>query len=402
MIDPVDKQSFIENMSKSESAPSYSKSAIERFYRWMYSDQEGFVQTCAFPVPDKESGDSIKGEQKWVHARTFNEFREFCETHSDLWRYHVYAGVNTLSETPRTGRGGVSEVKRVKKLSFDIELSRQSYGGSTKEEVWWAYQYALAEVKYMSEQYGVWPLVVMSENGIHLHFNVDFDCNDDLLYNKQHLYGKYLTQKAMDSEYVSVIKSQAPDFITFDQDDVSDPARVMKVPGTQGIKSKNGRLCGIIHQPNREQAGRITESDIDKTPDEIREELDDSAGQSASNSSTNVQMESVDTTPSDLSDETRKRVKKLLDTDPKFVQYWNGDVDGYDSRSEMEYAFVLKLLKHGFSQDVIPDILWASGMSKWDEEGQHYRKRTIENAVEYFDGATVKDSTNGSFSFSER
>jgi|APHM01.1.fsa_nt_gi hypothetical protein len=402
MIDPLDKQTFIQQMSKSESAPSYSKDAIERFYRWMYSDQNGFVQTCAFPVPNKKKANANTGEQKWVHARTFNEFREFCETHSDLWRYHVYAGVNTLSETPRTGRGAAEHIDTIKKLSFDIELAKQSYGGSTKEEVWWAYQYALAEVKYMNEQYGVWPLVVMSENGIHLHFNVDFECSEDMLYNKQHLLGKYLTQKAMNSKYTTIIESQAPEHINFDQDDVSDPARVMKVPGTRGIKSQTGRLCGIIHQPNRENAGVITQSDIDKTPDEIRDELDTQSGESTSNGCTGVDMESVDTTPSELSDDTWARVNHLIKTDNAFRQYWNGDADGYDSRSELEYAFVLKLLKHEFDKSVIADIMWASGMSKWGEEGQHYRERTIENAAEYFDGNTVKDSTNGSFSFSDR
>jgi len=402
MIDPLGKDSFIHNMEKTESAPSYSSEAIERFYRWMYSDQEGIVQTCAFPVPTENQDKSDMGQGKWIHARTFNEFKEFCETHSNLWRYHVYSGVNTLANEPNRGRGSTENIDTIKKLSFDIELAKQSYKGSTKEDVWWTYQYALAEIKYMSEEYDVWPLVVMSENGIHLHYNVQFPCTDDLMYNRQHLYSKYITQKAMNNKYTSLIESKAPERITFDQDDVSDPARVMKVAGTHGIKSEHGRLCGIIHEPSMNKAGKILPSNIEKQPDQIVKFLDDSQTKSTSNGSTNANIESVDVTPSDLDDELQETLEHRVSSNPKFRSFWNGEAHGYDSRSEMEFAFVIKLLSYGFDEQNIAAIMWASGMSKWDEESDHYRKKTIENAIDYFDGNTVKDSSNGSFSFSDR
>lgn len=402
MIDPLDKDSFIHNMEKTESAPSYSSEAIERFYRWMYSDQEGIVQTCAFPVPTEDKDKSDMGQGKWIHARTFNEFKEFCETHSNLWRYHVYSGVNTLANEPNRGRGSTENIDTIKKLSFDIELAKQSYKGSTKEDVWWTYQYALAEIKYMSEEYGVWPLVVMSENGIHLHYNVQFPCTDDLMYNRQHLYSKYITYKAMNNKYTALIESKAPEHITFDQDDVSDPARVMKVAGTHGIKSEHGRLCSIIHEPSMDKAGKILPSNIEKPLDDIVKTLDDSETKSTSSGSTNANIDSVDVTPSDLDDELRETLEKRVRSNPKFRSFWNGEAHGYDSRSEMEFAFIIKLLSYGFDEENIPAVMWASGMSKWDEESDHYRKKTIENALDYFDGNTVKDSSNGSFSFSDR
>lgn len=402
MIDPLDKDSFMESMKASESVGEYSENAVGRFYNWMYSHQDGVIQTCAFPVPTENKDASEMGQGKWIHARTYNEFEDFCNTHSGLWRYHVYSGVNTLSETPRYGRGDTSNVDNVGILSFDIELDRESYGGSSKEEVWWTYQYALAEIKYINEEYGVWPLVVMSENGIHLHYRVDFDCTDEYLYNRQHVYSKFITKQAMNNEYVDSIEARAPEHIEFAQDDVSDPVRVMKVPGTLGIKSDSGRLCGLIHEPSRSDAGVITESDIDPEPDELKDYFAETCSASKAKSGSTPENVEVDVSPSELSDELKKRVHKLVRNDDRFEMFWLGDDSNYDSRSEYEFAFIVKLLKHGFNPSEVSSIMWASGASKWAEEDDHYRERSIENAVEYFDGEVVKDSTNGSFSFSER
>jgi len=400
VIDPLTKDEFMRNMEKSENTTkSISKSAVSEFYDWMYEDQSGVVQTCAFPVPSEDQTKSEMGEGKWVHAREKEEYVTFCDTHSDLWRYHVYAGVNTLDESPRYGRGSVDHIDRVRRLAFDIELAKDSYKGSSKEDVWWTYQYALAEIKFISERYGAWPMVVMSENGIHLHYKVDFPCDDGVLYNKQHLYSKYITQQAMDNKYVEAIESKAPDHIQFDQDDVSDPARVMKVPGTKGIKSENGRMCGVIHKPELQQCGVVTMSDVDVSEDEIKDYLGEDNNSTSQSSSGDIK--SIDTTPSDLNNDVAERIEHYVKVDEKFTQYWNGDVDEYDSRSEMEFAFVIKLLNHGFTEEEIVEVMWASGMSKWNEESDHYRKKTLENAQKWFDGSVTKDSTNGSFSFSE-
>jgi len=402
MIEPLDKDDFIDHMRASEQYGDYAHGPVERFYEWMYRSQDGVVQTCAFPVPPKDKDKADMGEGKWIHARTFNEFQEFCKTHSGLWMYHVYSGVNTLSETPDYGRGSAQIIDNINILSFDIELAKDSYSGSTKEEVWWTYQYALAEIKFMEQEYGVWPLTVMSENGIHLHYQVDFDCTDELMHNRQHMYSKFITQQAMDNQYTSIVEAQSPDSITFDQDDVSDPARVMKVPGTKGIKSESGRLCGIIHQPTATEAGTITPSDIPHGDDEIRDSFEQSSKTSNSSSESTEKLDSIDITPSDLSSELAERVKHLVRNDPTFSDYWQGTIDENDDRSETEFSFILKLLNHDFTKQQIVDVMGASGMEKWHEESTHYREKTLSEAVDWFDGTVKRDSTNGSFSFSEK
>jgi hypothetical protein len=403
MIDPLTKKEFMGGMKAAKRADQYSENAVERFYRWMYSNQTGVVQTCAFPVPPSDKDKNDMGGGKWIHARTYNEFEEFCRTHSGLWRYHVYSGVNTLNNIPQTGRGSVREIETIKRLTFDIETSRSSYQGSSKEEVWWTYQYALAQIKYISEKFNAWPLVVMSENGIHLHYMVSFECSNDYLHNRQHIYSKYITKNAMNNKYVSIIESKAPDDIVFDQDDVSDPARVMKVPGTLGIKSKDGRLCGIVHQPPSDTAGTIRGSDIEMTPEELRDEFSQSNNSQAPSSKPSAtQISDIDSSPSDLDNETEKLVGDLKRNDDSFQDFFNGDHGEYKSRSETEFAFIIKMLNHGFTKEQIVNTMWASALTKWDEESDNYRKRTVQKAIDYFDGSVTKSSRNGSFSFSDK
>ena len=385
----------MDKMELAENAPDYSEKANKRFYQWMYRRTEGLVQVCAFPVPSKDQDKSETGNGKWIHARKYKEFAEFCKTHSGLWRYHVYSGVNTLDTSPDNGRGGLKYIDRVDHLSFDIETKRDSYSGAPKEHVWWCYKYGLAQAKYMMEEYGVLPLVVMSENGIHLHYNVDFEVKSDKLIGKQHKYTKYLTHKAKNSIWAKKIKQSAPDEVEFDQDDVSDVPRVMKVPGTKGIKSENGRLCGIIHEPSSKEAGVIQSDDIsvgDGKLDSIADKTVSSTGSKTG----------VDATWSELSDSTMDKVHSLAKNDSTFRDYWNGDLDNYKSRSESEFAFVIKMLNHDFSPDEIIEVMWASGMTKWDEESEHYRERTIENAIDYFDGDVVRTSRDASINFKRR
>lgn len=392
-IEPLDRETFMAQMEYSEQAGEFSSSTVKRFWKWMYGSPDHAVQVCAFPVPAEGQSQQDVGQGKWVQARTFEEFHDFCETHSGLWRYHTYAGVNTLDSMPEQGRGKLEHIDRVDTLSFDIETDTESYQGAPKEYVWWSYQYALAEAKFMMENYGVVPMVVMSENGIHLHFNVEFEVRDELLVGKQHLYSKYLTHKAMESKYVQQIEEAAPEHITFDQDDVSDPPRVMKVPGTLGIKSEEGRLCGIIHEPSLDKAGKITEDNVSVSDQEKQELITDSDEGTKDRSP-------EDTSPSELKSETKNKINRLCKNDPTFKQYWNGEPGQYKSRSEAEFAFILKMLNHDFTVQQIVDIMWSSGMGKWDEETEHYRERTIERALEYFDGTVVRDSEDGSYSFS--
>lgn len=393
MISPLDEDTFMSQMQLSEDAGDYSEDAVQRFWDWMYHREDGLVQVCAFPVPTEDRSKEEMGEGKWIHARTFKEFKDFCETHSGLWRYHVYSGINMLDSTPEYGRGSIEHISKVHRLSFDIETERESYGGASREEVWWTYRLALAETKFMLEEYGVLPLIVMSENGIHMHYKVDFECSDDYMSGGQHMYCKYITHQAMNSEFAQTVKSEAPDYITFDQDDVSDPPRVMKVPGTRGIKSESGRLCGIIHEPNLSDAGTITQDMLDVDEEDI-EELTEESEESQDTT------RNVDTSPADLGSDSMQKVRRLAKNDDTFARYWQGDIGKYKSRSEAEFAFVIKMLNHGFTESQIVDVMWASGMSKWEEESKHYRERTIERAIEYFDGTVVKDSRDGSFSFS--
>jgi hypothetical protein len=199
----------------------------------------------------------------------------------------------------------------------------------------------------------------------------------------------------MDNRYVSKIEEMLPEHITVDQDDISDPARVMKVPGTKGIKSDSGRLCGIIHEPTLSHAGTIDGANLDVSQSDIDEITEDVSGTTGKNNNPKL----LQTNPEDLESETIRKVKRLAKNNDTFSRYWKGNIAEYNSRSEAEFAFIIKMLNHSFTKQQIIEVMWASGMSKWEEESDNYRDRTVERAIQYFDGTVVKDSKDGSFSF---
>lgn len=389
-LSPLSKDTFLKQLQKAEKVGEFSENAVRSFYEWMYTHQEGYVQTCAFPVPTEDDWDIEGSVNNFDHSETQDEFVDFCDEHSGLWRYQVYAGVNTLANKPEVGRGRKSDIDHVGILSLDIETKRESYSGAPQEHVWWSYKYALAQAKYIHTEYGVWPMVVMSENGIHLHYHVDFPVEDELLTGKQHRYSKWVTEQAMDNKYVETVERNAPEDVTFAPDDVSDLPRVMKVPGTLGIKSDNGRLCGIIHKPSVSQAGCISASQID----------DDNVPEYETNTSGIAEKTvSLDPEPSKLDTDMKRRIADLCSDDDLFRAFWNGKTLTYDSRSDAEFAFIKKMLSLGFDQSEIQQTIAMSGMAKWDEEGQHYKEKTMTRAMEEFDGETTKGRSNGSLNF---
>lgn len=395
VIKPLDKDQFIERLKVSEQYGSFSESAVESFYDWMYSDKDGYVQVCAFLIPTQDDSELPEGHDAYEHTTTKQEFVDFCMEHSDLWRYQVYAGVNTLSEEPKYGRGGKDYIGTVNTFTLDIETDREPHTGASRQAVWWSYQYALAQVKYINEVFDVWPMVVMSENGIHLHYNADLPVKDKHLHNRQHRVTKYITKLAMNNDYVNKIQQQAPERIDFSPDDVSDVARVMKVPGTLGIKSEANRLCGIIHKPSKEARGCITLEDVEQYY--IPEFTNGSSN--ANSSSANVTSVSISPTTGELNEQLKKRLKEHCIEDNMFKAFFSGKTLNYDSRSDAEFAFILKLLNYSYTKDEVPQVMSASGMEKWNEESKHYKEKTLSRALAEFDGNTKADRHTGSVSF---
>lgn len=389
-LSPINKDEFLKGLEKSENAGSFSRKAAESFFEWMYGNESGYVQVCAFPVPTKDEEKVPRSANKFEHVETKEQFVNVCSEYSGLWRYQVYSGVNTLSQVPKYGRGKLDHIDTVNTVTLDIETKKEPYTGAPKEHVWWSYQYALAQAKYINEWLGVWPMVVMSENGIHLHYKANFPVGDGLLHNRQHIYSKYITERAMDNKYVNHIKDIAPNNVQFDADDVSDVPRVMKVPGTLGIKSKKGRLCGIIHQPNIANVSAIEITDIDRN----------NIPNYTKNTSESDEIKvSLDPESSKLNSEVKQMVKNHIKDDDLFAALWKGKTLTYKSRSDAEFAFIQKLLSKGYTQKQIQQVMQHSGMSKWSEEGEHYKRKTLERSLEEFDGQVTKDSSNSSLSF---
>lgn len=71
--------------------------------------------------------------------------------------------------------------------------------------------------------------------------------------------------------------------------------------------------------------------------------------------------------------------KQLLDVDPKLRATFEGK-EIPKSRSEAEFALSVRLLKYHFSESEIYAILEQSGIGKWKEKDESYKRRTIERA----------------------
>ncbi|MEM4098971.1 MAG: phage/plasmid primase, P4 family, partial [Candidatus Micrarchaeaceae archaeon] len=84
----------------------------------------------------------------------------------------------------------------------------------------------------------------------------------------------------------------------------------------------------------------------------------------------------------------------LLTVDGKLNRLWNGDTEGYPSRSEAEFALVMKLISYGFSDDQINSIMKESKIGKWNTSEQ-YAEFTLKKAHEWAvrDRATAADES---------
>ncbi|MEM4093228.1 MAG: phage/plasmid primase, P4 family [Conexivisphaerales archaeon] len=72
----------------------------------------------------------------------------------------------------------------------------------------------------------------------------------------------------------------------------------------------------------------------------------------------------------------------LLTIDGKLNRLWSGDIEGYPSRSEAEFALVMKLIGYGFSDEQINSIMKESKIGKWSTSDQ-YAEFTLKKAHEW-------------------
>ncbi len=72
----------------------------------------------------------------------------------------------------------------------------------------------------------------------------------------------------------------------------------------------------------------------------------------------------------------------LLTVDGRLSSLFNGDIEGYASRSEAEFALVMKLISYGFSDGQINRIMLDSKIGKWGESDQ-YAEFTLRKAHEW-------------------
>lgn len=186
-----------------------------RFYNETLRPQAGeWVEVRAIEYRAEGKG---KTSQSWVN--NVEDFVKICA----YWngQRHVYAGVN-----PRKQRGGASEgdVARITGIPFDVDATRppeHKKGAATDEEIKGAEDKRNRLLDWMAKQGFTSPYIDFSGNGYRVILLVD------------------LPATLENFEKVRRFHDAANSAIGGKLDNISDPPRIIKVPGTWAIKGQN-------------------------------------------------------------------------------------------------------------------------------------------------------------------
>jgi len=74
--------------------------------------------------------------------------------------------------------------------------------------------------------------------------------------------------------------------------------------------------------------------------------------------------------------------ENLLRKDGKLRELYQGSASCYKSRSEAEFALLIKLAYYGFSQAEVWKIMGDAKIGKWKEAPESYRKHSYKKALE--------------------
>jgi len=80
--------------------------------------------------------------------------------------------------------------------------------------------------------------------------------------------------------------------------------------------------------------------------------------------------------------ELTKEIKFQIESDDSLSKLFNGNIEGFSSRSEAEQSLVQKLVSRGFDKEHIFAIMSGSKIGKWKEAPIGYREMTFNKAIE--------------------
>lgn len=160
-------------------------------------------------------------------------------------------------------------------------------------------------------------------------------------------------------------------------DPVFDPARIMRLPGTRNWKpAAAGAVATMtLLRPDRAYPLEFIDSTLDLVGAPSATPVSSTTRRTSGPRATS-HLPSLHETA-----RTRELVEALSPRMRDLVLNGHRPDDGYESRSEADFAAVCALISEGASDDEIEDVLQSCGIgAKYREAGRHYFELTVDRA----------------------
>lgn len=317
----------------------FNSSDCGRFYDFLGHSKETEVRLI-HPKREKPA------KSIFVHSR--EEFIATCETWND--KMQVYAGVCER----QAGGTEAKDVTLLNKVWVDLDPVREKDKdgkdtAATDEE---KKEAGIVAERINAEVFSGKAVVIDSGNGYQLYERIPevpiCDENRKEVNDSMKLWTNGL-QKKYNSDKVKI-------------DSVYELARIMRVPGTVNIKGDN-----TPERPHRISA--FVKWDLSEPDATLSDAI-----LTAQKPSANLVEGSVEV--------VAPKIANLIKSDFKINRLYNGDISGYQSRSEAEFALAFRLMCYGYDDSEVSQIIGSSRLGKWDGETENYRVRTLERARE--------------------
>jgi len=282
--------------------------------------------------------------------------------------YTIWVSVNDVEE----GKDSIKGTQALTDLFFDIDAKRADKNiPATKEEKKEAGERAVKLKNYIEKKYKVQGFIASSGNGFHLHFPLP----------RYELKGEAFREE-VNAKVTAFSKRMAKE-AGVETDSTFDIRRVSTLIGTFNQKIQDTPL-------KTEWEKDLMEMPFEQAVKEIQNarNINETLVEAILNENAVARVSAETEEAGELTEEEKIRMANRIDIlraeDEKLDTLLDGKTKGYKSRSEAEFALLIKLFLYGFTEKEAWYIMNnISNQTKWKEAGMSYKKHSIEKAKQY-------------------
>lgn len=300
---------------------------------------------------DPESDETKKKPPQSIFVSSEDEFVKVCAEFDG--KYNIYVGINE-----RKSKGtDQKDVITVSTIVIDIDpirpkgLEKQA---SREEELNDALITSSQIVQDCHDKTEFKPpSVALSGNGVHLWFKIPLiEISDENRNDVEQKIKKFIQalQKKYNNNKIKI-------------DQIGDLPRIIKVIGTKSIKG-----TPTTERPHRDTHWLTCNPEFDE---ELKKEI--------------LSIQLKESLIRNYVEPTKKTLQQIrgIFCSKKLQRLFDGDIEGYVSRSEAEMAIVCKLVEEEVPKEQVLEIMQSCRIGKWNEAHEQYRERTYNKAVSF-------------------